>query len=137
MTSTGSNMKWKGWTPLKCKIMVWRADLNRLPTKMELIKRTVTIEDMSCVLCEADSETAIHLFTGCIFSSEIWARVALWCKLAPLFVFDVKDLLSLAETQTKTKQERYILRGIIFTTMWTIWNERNSRVFGGKPPENY
>ena len=34
MAINSSNMTWAGWTPLKCKIMVWRADLNRLPTRV-------------------------------------------------------------------------------------------------------
>lgn len=132
MVINSSNMTWAGWTPLKCKIMVWRADLNRLPTRVELVKRGIHLDVLSCPLCDADLETSIHLFTGCLFSSEIWARVGSWCRLSPIFAFDVRDLLMMADNLTKTKKEKQIIRGIIFTTMWSIWNERNARIFNGK-----
>ncbi|MFS8018454.1 putative reverse transcriptase zinc-binding domain-containing protein [Helianthus anomalus] len=125
-------IKWKTWTPLKCKIMVWRAALNRLPTKMELLKRGVLIEDVVCPMCGEDNETLMHLLTGCIVSTEIWARVSSWCNITPLIVFDVKDLLALADLQPYSKKEKDILRGIIYTTIWMLWIERNSRVFEGK-----
>ncbi|XP_022041989.1 uncharacterized protein LOC110944644 [Helianthus annuus] len=126
-----SSMTWKCWTPLKCKILVWRADVNWLPTRAELLKRGVAFNDGSCAICNEDLETMMHLFTGCVFSDEIWARVGSWCRLSPIYAFEVKDLLKMAGTQTKTKKEKYILRGIIYTTMWSIWNERNARIFKG------
>ncbi|KAL6521526.1 hypothetical protein OROGR_018095 [Orobanche gracilis] len=52
-------MPWKGWIPLKCKIMVWRSLLNRLPTKAELFKRGVILQ-------------------SCCFSAEVWHRVEVW-----------------------------------------------------------
>ncbi|XP_021971327.1 uncharacterized protein LOC110866487 [Helianthus annuus] len=127
MLINASNIKWKGWVPLKCKIMVWSASLNRLPTRLELQKRGVPMQNVSCVLCNSDSETAIHMFTGCVFSAEIWARVASWCRLSAMFAFDVPDLLKMAENHTNTKKAKYILRGIIYTTMWVLW-ERNARI---------
>ncbi|KAJ0455782.1 putative reverse transcriptase zinc-binding domain-containing protein [Helianthus annuus] len=84
-------MKWKGWVPLKCKIMVWRVLLNRLPTRVELIKRGITLPSDSCILCDSELETTIHLFTGCFFSAEIWSRIEFWCRLSPIYAFDVSD----------------------------------------------
>ncbi|PWA87559.1 reverse transcriptase domain, Reverse transcriptase zinc-binding domain protein [Artemisia annua] len=125
-------MKWKCWTPLKCKIMVWRAILNRLPTKVELYKRGVNLQSVVCGLCDTDTETSTHIFTGCFFAAEIWSHVDSWCRLTPSIVFDVNDLMKITKSQPLTKQAKYILRGIIFTTLWTIWNERNDRIFQGK-----
>ncbi|XP_021986149.1 uncharacterized protein LOC110882437 [Helianthus annuus] len=112
--------------------MVWRAARNRLPTTSELLKCGVNLQNASCVLCQSDPETAIHLFTGCLFSNEVWSRVGAWCRLSPIFAFDVTDLLQVAETQTNSKEAKYILRGIVFTTMWALWNERNARIFKDK-----
>ena len=50
--------------------MVWRADLNRLPTRVELVKRGIQVDNNLCPLCDADQETSTHLFTGCLFTSE-------------------------------------------------------------------
>ncbi|KAJ0597447.1 putative reverse transcriptase zinc-binding domain-containing protein [Helianthus annuus] len=124
-------MKWKGWVPLKCKIMVWRAMLNRMPTKVDLSKRGVTLPNDLCNLCDSEAETTNHLFIGCTFAADIWARVVSWCRLPPFFAFVVCDFLEIAKLQAASKKSRYILRGIVFTTLWAIWNERNARIFTG------
>ncbi|KAL6510920.1 hypothetical protein OROGR_022044 [Orobanche gracilis] len=126
------HMKWKCWTPLKCKIMVWRAIRNRLPTKVELHKRGVSLQNDLCGFCDSNAETSTHIFTGCLFVAEIWNRVEHWCRLNPSIVFDVIDLIKITKNHPLTKQARIILRGIIFTSMWTIWNERNDRIFQSK-----
>ncbi|KAJ0827228.1 putative reverse transcriptase zinc-binding domain-containing protein [Helianthus annuus] len=125
-------VKWKGWTPLKCKILVWRALLNRIPTVVELIKRGVNILDTACSLCHSDLETALHLFTGCIFSHEVWFRIELWCRLNHTFIFDVTDLIRVPESTSMSKDNKHILRGIVYTFMWVLWIERNDRIFNDK-----
>ncbi|KAK9064964.1 hypothetical protein SSX86_016347 [Deinandra increscens subsp. villosa] len=125
-------MKWKGWTPLKCKILVWIAILNRLPTKVELCKRGVDIQISICGLCGSDTETSTHIFTGCFYAAEIWSRVENWCRLSPMIVFDVSDFLKIPGNQPMSKHAKYILRGIIYTSLWTIWIERNDRIFQNK-----
>ncbi|KAD2805671.1 hypothetical protein E3N88_39048 [Mikania micrantha] len=127
------DLDWKGGRD----VWKWKGDKdgaarNRLPTTSELIKRGVNLQQTSCALCFSEQETAIHFFTGCGFSYEVWRRVETWCHLSPLFVFDVSDLLQVAENQTNSKNARYILRGIVYTTMWALWNERNARIFYNK-----
>ncbi|KAI3763339.1 hypothetical protein L1987_53793 [Smallanthus sonchifolius] len=125
-------IRWKGWVPLKCKILVWRVTRNRIPTIAELIKRGVSIQHTGCSLCQDDMETTLHLFTGCIYSHEVWFRIEDWCKLSHNFMFDIPDLFQMSESQSLSKESKYILRGIVYTTIWMLWNERNERVFNDK-----
>ncbi|KAK9065814.1 hypothetical protein SSX86_015215 [Deinandra increscens subsp. villosa] len=130
--NSSSVIKWKVWVPLKCKILVWRAARNRLPTVAELLIRGINIQQTSCSLCNVDLETSIHLFTGCVYSQQVWARVEAWCRHPPGFAFDVKDLILLSETQNLPKEKEIKLRGIIYTTFWMLWGERNNRIFNSK-----
>ncbi|XP_022007480.1 uncharacterized protein LOC110906688 [Helianthus annuus] len=129
--TSSSLMKWKGWVPLKCKIMVWRSLINRMPTKVDLGKRGITLPNELCVCCESVPETTLHLFSGCFFAAEIWSRIEHWCSLTPIFAFDMKDFMEMPSIQTKSKRSRNIPRGIVFTTLWSIWNEHNTRIFKG------
>ena len=125
-------MKWKGWVPLKCKIFVWRAAINRIPTKWELRRRGVNLQSVLCSLCDSEMETATHMFTGCCFATEVWSRVEAWCRLSPSIMFDVPDIINIASAQANSKRSKYVLQGIVFTSMWVIWKERNERIFNGK-----
>ncbi|PWA68527.1 RNA-directed DNA polymerase, eukaryota, Reverse transcriptase zinc-binding domain protein [Artemisia annua] len=143
-------MNWKGWAPLKCKVMAWRAAINRLPTKLslnwsnaeslcrmirvifaattkkqhrtylpasELVKRGVPLPNDTCDLCSNNEETTSHLFTGCMFAAEIWSRMETWCRLSPIFAFEVVDLLTLADVQQLSKTNKHILKGILITAL--------------------
>ncbi|KAJ0898232.1 putative reverse transcriptase zinc-binding domain-containing protein [Helianthus annuus] len=90
-------MKWILWIPLKVKIFVWRAEIERIPTRTTLNRRNVSVPDLRCVLCDADAETAEHLFTGCGFSFGVWTVIGRWCKIDSVFTFHVSDLLQLAK----------------------------------------
>lgn len=125
-------IKWKGWVPLKCKILTWRIARNRIPTTAELIKRGVPIQHTECRFCQEDLETTSHIFTGCCYSNEVWFRVENWCRISHSFLFDIPDLLKVPECQTEYKDSKHILRGIWYTAIWMIWNERNERVFNDK-----
>ena len=122
-------MKWKGWTPLKCKVMVWRAAINRLPTKAALLARGVSVQNQLCDFCSSAVESSNHLFTACSFADELWFRVASWCRIPPIYAFEVTDLVDLADYQGTTSIGKYILRGILITSIWALWNERNNRIF--------
>lgn len=127
-----SLINWKGWVPLKCKIMVWRVARNRIPTTSELIKRGVNIQQPGCSFCQEELETTLHIFTGCPYSHEVWIRLEDWCKLSHTFFFDIPDILRLPESLSLSKDRKCILRGIVYTALWTLWNERNDRIFNNK-----
>ena len=89
------DFQWCKWIPGKCNIFMWRAFLDRLPTKIELVKRNVFTEDCLCALCEEGEETVDHIFTGCVFAARVWNGTSLWCGIPNIFAFSTKDLVNL------------------------------------------
>uniref|UniRef100_A0A251VEZ9 Putative reverse transcriptase domain-containing protein n=1 Tax=Helianthus annuus TaxID=4232 RepID=A0A251VEZ9_HELAN len=119
------------WVPLKVRIFVWRLELNRLPTKDELQKRQVQLPNNLCVLCDVSAESTLHLFTGCGCSFGVWIAIGAWCKLDPIYAFDVSDLLQLG-LGSRNKKASKIIQGIVMVTMWVLWNGGNEKIFQGK-----
>ncbi|KAM0043571.1 putative reverse transcriptase zinc-binding domain-containing protein [Helianthus debilis subsp. tardiflorus] len=128
-------MKWIAWVPLKVNIFVWRLELDRLPTKDALASRGIAVRDRICSLCDAGHEDLLHLFTGCGFSYGVWTRIGKWCHLDPVFLFDVKDVLSIHKKATGSKWARKVVQGIVMIACWAIWKTRNSKVFEGICPK--
>ncbi|KAL9691204.1 hypothetical protein QQ045_011623 [Rhodiola kirilowii] len=64
---------WSGLAPLKVEMFVWRVYLNSLPTKMTLKGRRVLSkeEDLACVLCGTELETADHMLMHCQDMSQV------------------------------------------------------------------
>lgn len=59
--------EWKSRAPPKVLAFVWRALLNRLPTRANLSRRQVIFDPaaIGCVLCGEPLESEVHLFLMC------------------------------------------------------------------------
>lgn len=71
---------WKSKAPTKVLAFSWQVLLNRLPTKTNLFTRNVLNdnEQLSCVICGANTESAEHLFLSCPYVSQIWRKIYAW-----------------------------------------------------------
>ncbi|XP_022024813.1 uncharacterized protein LOC110925150 [Helianthus annuus] len=103
--------------------------MHRLPTKLELQKRDIDVGDAWCDLCEDGLDSTLHLFTECKFAMEVWHRIGTWCRLPPIFAFDVRDLLCLFKDAAGGKQGKRIVQGIVIVALWCIWLARNEKSF--------
>ncbi|KAJ0586913.1 putative reverse transcriptase zinc-binding domain-containing protein [Helianthus annuus] len=126
--------KWSKWVPTKCNIFMWRAYLDRLPTKTALIKRRIMIENNICDWCESNEETIEHILTGCAFSMGVWTAITTWCKVPRSFVFHVKDLVEMQDYSGVSGNKKEVLHGVIIITCWCLWRARNDKVFSNKMP---
>ncbi|KAJ0621034.1 hypothetical protein HanIR_Chr01g0004061 [Helianthus annuus] len=61
--------KWCKWILMKCNIHAWRAEMDKIPTRMALRSRNVEIEDLACPYAELKTKRAI------ISSLLVWWRV--------------------------------------------------------------
>ncbi|KAJ0433652.1 putative RNA-directed DNA polymerase [Helianthus annuus] len=123
---------WCKWIPLKCNVFMWRALLERLPTKVALIKRNIHLENSNCIFCDDSDETAEHIFTGCFFSSAVWQAISTWCRLPVLYVCDLKDLTEIYKNMRLGSATKEMVQGLMIIGCWRIWKARNDRIFNDK-----
>lgn len=64
---------WGACVPRKVKICVWRACLDSLPTRLNLRKRKVMIEEV-CVVCGGQVESTEHVLRDCTVAKAVWFR---------------------------------------------------------------
>ncbi|XP_076892270.1 uncharacterized protein LOC143543952 [Bidens hawaiensis] len=95
------------------------------------------LSEDSCPFCELHQESANHIFTGCIFAAEIWDRIVVWCRLDPIFVFEVWDILVLAKGLKKQKLDKRVAHCIVVTALWSMWNAKNEKIFQDKEAKAY
>ncbi|GJU36620.1 RNA-directed DNA polymerase, eukaryota [Tanacetum coccineum] len=79
-----SNMatRWVKCVPVKVNVFVWRARLERLPTRDNLAKRGVPIVSNLCPVCGSFPEDAHHLFFGCDLAKNIFLKICRWWNLS-------------------------------------------------------
>ncbi|MFS7942533.1 putative reverse transcriptase zinc-binding domain-containing protein [Helianthus anomalus] len=84
--------EWCKWMPLKCNIMVWRCNLDRLATRVNLRRRNVNITLVLCPLCDEFEKTVEHLFYACPMVDMVWSAFSDWCNL-PIFMLLISKTL--------------------------------------------
>ena len=57
---------WKLKVPSKVSLFAWRLVRDRLPTKVNLRRRNMELNDVCCPLCRNYDEDASHLFFSCV-----------------------------------------------------------------------
>ncbi|KAM0044066.1 putative RNA-directed DNA polymerase [Helianthus debilis subsp. tardiflorus] len=126
-------LEWCRWVPSKCNIHVWRMEMDRIPTCEALRKRNIAIEDSSCPLCNSAEETVEHVFIACRVAAILWNGVSSWCKIAQVFAFSIKDLLTFHDNLRVSERKKAAVQGIIFITCWCLWRARNNFKFSNSP----
>nr|XP_043620201.1 uncharacterized protein LOC122592056 [Erigeron canadensis] len=128
-------MKWVSWVPIKVNILLWRIEMDRVATRLALVKRNIQIQDTSCPLCNVDAETSSHLFVNCGFSYGVWSAIWAWCKLYPVGFNSIKEILTWMESIQMSVWGKKLIRGMVMITCWSLWKERNNKVFNDSTPK--
>ncbi|GKB86836.1 RNA-directed DNA polymerase, eukaryota, reverse transcriptase zinc-binding domain protein [Tanacetum coccineum] len=72
---------WEKSIPRKVNIFIWRLSLDRLPHRLNLSLRGMDILTISCSSCNANVESANHIFFECTIASDMWKLVYRWCDI--------------------------------------------------------
>ncbi|XP_071728427.1 uncharacterized protein [Rutidosis leptorrhynchoides] len=116
----------------KINIFLWRLAMDRLPTRVNLARRGLEIEDTNCVSCNHNFESVQHVFFACSVASELWRRVRIWLDIhLPIFMdwSEVMPWFDSWQENEKTKQKVYV---IFAALLWHVWRFRNSMIFPGE-----
>jgi hypothetical protein len=118
------------WAPAKCKVHMWLAMQRRLWTADRLLRRGLNARAM-CPLCEQESETADHIAVGCVLAREVWYNTLRRCDLQHLTPIADDELIRWwpDARQRVPRPQRKGFDSIVLLVVWTLWKERNSRVF--------
>jgi hypothetical protein len=92
------------------------------------------------MLCNQTQETAAHLLFHCRYSKRLWGMVKSWIGIPSIHLHAWTDDLNLEGWWSKLLNEasdnRKALSSIIMLVSWTIWKERNARIFNHKSVPN-
>ncbi|XP_019266292.1 PREDICTED: uncharacterized protein LOC109243766 [Nicotiana attenuata] len=85
--------------------------------------------DTTCVFCKCQPEHHHHLFYNCSIVMELWYDIFKWLQI-PVPATTWNQLLCWFMGKAKKKTtEGQLMRMVLAETVYSIWVERNHRVF--------
>ena len=128
------NYIWKSPAPLKVLAFSWTLLLDRIPTRSNLeLCRVLDGGEGACVcaFCGRREETACHLFLPCEVAAKVWVLVFNWVNVNFITPHSLGTHLDCWFNEVNSKKVRKGLLMIWHATIWTIWLERNEKIFKG------
>ncbi|GAU47696.1 hypothetical protein TSUD_190240 [Trifolium subterraneum] len=127
--ATHNDVIWNKVVPLKVSLFAWRLLNNRLPSKDNLTRRGMHLEDSELCLggCGV-AETIDHLIVGCDMSSSLWIKILKWLGIFGPLPNVVTDHVSQFCNIFPVGKESQIGSQVLWLACcWSIWKERNNR----------
>lgn len=79
--------------PLKVNCFIWREKMWRIPVALELSKRGVYLETLTCLMCNEYEEVTDHVLVDCPYSRMVFEGVLKWCNVNTKSFHTVKDVV--------------------------------------------
>ncbi|GJZ77527.1 RNA-directed DNA polymerase, eukaryota [Tanacetum coccineum] len=136
LPSHNDSTRWVKGVPIKINIFAWRARRDCLPTRLNLIRRDVTLETASCPIC--------HRRGGGCFPSPSFDPLASgglnanMQKVGVLFGSSGRssfsEWLDWFSDIRLTSKVKSLIEGVFMVAWWAIWSFRNRSIFETSPP---
>ena len=121
---------WKTKIPNKAKVHAWRVCLDILPSMGSLVAKRVPLDSTLCVLCEKEGESTLHLSRDCEFSKRVIQNNPILKSICYRWSM-VHD--STIEWLNHCAKELSLAHfGELLFLLWSVWKERNDRVWNQK-----
>nr|GEW58002.1 hypothetical protein [Tanacetum cinerariifolium] len=112
--------RWVKHVSIKVNIFAWRARLNRLPTRGNLISRGVLLDSSYCLNCDLATKDSHHLFLRCDLAKSIAQKLCRWWSIQWVDVLYFEDGYSSFSSIRLPVKLKAILEGVFFTSWWHL-----------------
>jgi hypothetical protein len=125
---------WGNGAPVKCKIFMWLAILDRQWTSARRHRRGLQDQTASCYVCLQGEDAMDHLFTQCVHARQVWFL----CFSAMGIAADLPTQQCkleewwLRERNKFSVKTRKNLDALIILGCWSLWKNRNAWVFNNQ-----
>lgn len=122
---------WRAPVPKKCKFFIWTIFHRSLNTddRLQNFFKDSSLLPSRCSLCLQSSECLDHLFVRCPMAFGIWSFFFKSAGITAPIPQQADSLCAFAFAFSTTSQRRFWIQAVSVAAIWTIWNERNSRIF--------
>ena len=129
LPSLSTETRWIRFVPIKVNVFAWRARLDRLPTRLNLSKRGIQINSITCPICDLANEDVSHVLFGCSMSRDLTSMIFRWWDIPWSSMGSFSDWDEWFLSIRLPSKLKSLLEAVFLTTWWFIWSFRNRLLF--------
>lgn len=128
------NNLWRAKAPSNSRALAWRVLLNKVQTKVELVRRNAipTNSGISCGLCLLEDESVSHLFFSCSIAWKVWMKLCRWLGVSTVLPMNVKaHFVHFGFILGARKNMKCVSTLLWIAAISSLWFYRNKAIFEG------
>ncbi|GJZ64535.1 putative RNA-directed DNA polymerase, eukaryota, reverse transcriptase zinc-binding domain protein [Tanacetum coccineum] len=125
--------RWNRFIPIKVNVFLWRLNLNKLPTRVNLDRKGIDIGSVLWPTCQGDVETVNHTFFNCALAKDLWILMAKWWELDISIFANIFEWYAWLDSLHFFSVTRMFIEGVGGILLWFIWSFRNRMLFSSSP----
>nr|GEU85267.1 hypothetical protein [Tanacetum cinerariifolium] len=134
LPSASEATRWVKYIPIKINVFNWRARLDRLPARCNLLNRGVVLESSLCPICGLVPEDAQHIFFQCELAKSVLLRICRWWDIHWGDATSFGDWNSWFSSIQLSSKLKLMLEGVFVVAWWHIGSFRNQTIFNDVTP---
>ncbi|KAJ9566154.1 hypothetical protein OSB04_002120 [Centaurea solstitialis] len=107
-------------------------NLDRLPTKENLLSKGLQIGSALCAFCKEHQENGNHIFVTCTKPTEVRRIVNKWWNVLPESCNNTNEVLGSFSSMKHASNGEIIKDAIVHAYIWIVWKGRNDMIFKGE-----
>nr|KAJ0194141.1 hypothetical protein LSAT_V11C800435930 [Lactuca sativa] len=145
ITNAGElRISWGKTVPIKVSAFVWRANMGRIPSAIELNRRGLKLGSTYCSSCISGDECCDHLLVKCPYATMVRNMIFQWCNIIRPQTGPVQTVGNPGDCPGPTNprgpnflsyrgngKSKVRLTAICYCLIWCLWRARNERIFKG------
>ncbi|GJZ44000.1 RNA-directed DNA polymerase, eukaryota [Tanacetum coccineum] len=76
-----SRTRWAKYVPIKVNVTAWEIKMDALPTRLNISRRGMDIQSLSCPICDRGVESSSHLFFQCNLVRQVVRKISSWWNI--------------------------------------------------------
>ncbi|GKB25032.1 RNA-directed DNA polymerase, eukaryota, partial [Tanacetum coccineum] len=134
LPNIGEETRWVKCVPIKINVLAWKIKTDALPTRFNISRRGIDIQDMSCPICDNAIESTDHLFFRCGLVRDIANKVLSWWNLDHANLNSYAEWKSWLDSIRMDSKLKKMFEGVWYSIWWYVWIYRNKLLFDERKP---
>ncbi|GJV63534.1 RNA-directed DNA polymerase, eukaryota [Tanacetum coccineum] len=129
LLDVATKTRWIKSVPIKVNVHAWKVKIDSLPTRLNISRRGMDIDSITCSICDSGVESSSHLFFKCNMVRDIIRKITRWWDITYIEADSYEDWLNWLVNLRLSSNYKQALEGVFYVMWWHVWQYRNKYIF--------